>query len=90
MFFDDEIAFAGIRPNGLENFFQDFDQKGSGAAGEIKHGDAFVVGQSIFDAERVFQYIVDGSHDEIDNRRRRIIDAARLFELGVIFAQKSS
>ena len=62
----------------FEDPLKDFQQKSTGAAGEVEHGHALVVGEAIADAEALFQDIIDRTDDEIHDRRGRIVDAPAL------------
>ena len=72
----------------LEYPVQHFQQKGPRAGSEIQHGHALVVGQTLVDAEGVFQEVVYLADDEVHDRWRGVIDTARLAGVLVIGFQE--
>lgn len=89
MLANDEARLGRIRAaDVVEDAFKHFENEGAGAAGEIEHGDALMVGEALRNAKRSLQNIVYGTNDEIHDGRRRVIDPARLFHLGVVFGEK--
>ena len=63
------------------------EQERAGAAGEVEHGDALVVGEAVADAEALFQNVVHRADDEVHDRRRRVVDAAALARVRVVGLQ---
>ena len=89
MIANDQARLGRIRAaDVVEDPLKHLQQERSGAAGEVEHGDLLVVGEAVLDGERDFENVVDGAHDEVHDRRRRVIDAARFLHLGVIFAEE--
>ena len=71
-----------------ENAAHHFQHKSAGAGGKIERGHDAGFGEPAAQIEITPQQVIDRAHDELDHRRRGVINAAPLALFGVVGGEK--